>query len=477
MFAALFSHPDSRRGTPRLRRPFGSVSIVAAVLAASLTACGGGGGADESMTSDRSSTLSLDQRIQQALDAQGGSRAWMLPESTDLAAIPQDARNPLTAEKVALGRLLYHDPATGSAGRQAGASGSYSCASCHHAAFGFQAGVRQGIGEGGWGLLQRLARSGFPTADLDVQPVRTPSDMNGAWQRNLLWNGQFGADGVNRDTRAQWTPGTPKAVNQLGYDGLEIQAIAGQSVHRIGPAPAIYHPLFDVAFPDVAPASRYDAEHAGLAIAAFERTLLANRAPWQRWLRGEATAMNDAAKRGAVLFLGKGGCTACHSGPALNLTPDNLASKNPSFFALGFKDMGNPTGTVSSSDVMGARLGRGGFTGRREDDFKFKTPQLYNLADSPFYGHGGSISDLRAVVAYFNAGVPENTEVPPTRLDPRFKPLGLTDDEVDDLTEFLRSGLRDPELMRYQPTRLPSGLCAVSDDAQVRRETGCPSGS
>ncbi len=456
--------------TPALRSV---AAALAGALALAVAGCGGGG--SDALTVDLSSSLTLDQQIERALSAKGGAAAWRMPASDALAAIPQDPRNPLTAEKVALGRLLYHDSATGTAGKQSAlSSGTYSCASCHHASFGFQAGLRQGIGEGGWGLLQRVARSGFPMADLDVQPVRTPSDMNGAWQQNLLWNGQFGAGGVNLDTRAQWTPGTPKAVNQLGYEGLETQAIAGQAVHRIGAAPAVYRPMFDAAYPDVDVSMRYDAERAGLAIAAYERTLMANRAPWQRWLAGETAAMNDAAKRGALLFLGKANCASCHSGPALNLTPDNVATRNPSFFALGFKDMGNPTGTLAVAEVAGANLGRGGFTGVAADRYKFKTPQLYNLSDSPFFGHGGSMTDLRAVVAYFNAGMPENPEVPAAQLAPAFKPLGLSAAEIDDLTEFLKTGLRDPELTRYQPATLPSGQCAISDDAQVRQETGCP---
>ena len=100
--------------------------------------------------------------------------------------------------------------------------------------------MRQGIGEGGWGLLQRNPRSGFPMADLDVQPVRTPSDMNGAWQRNLLWNGQFGADGVNRDTRAQWTAGRTQGTAE-GKQVVPVTGPRGLEYELTVPLPGRYN--------------------------------------------------------------------------------------------------------------------------------------------------------------------------------------------------------------------------------------------
>lgn len=434
-----------------------------------LTGCGGGQDAAEAgtdtVTSARPAGLDtrapLDNELFGALSRQGGLAAWKMPESTDYNAIPQDPRNPITAAKVKLGQMLYHDPGMGTAPKQALAMSSYSCASCHSARYGFQAGIRQGIGEGGEGLLARKVREGMPLADVDVQPVRSPSAMNGAWQRNMLWNGQFGAAGVNAGTEAQWTTGTPKATNHLGYDGLEIQAIAGQGVHRLGAAPAQYTPLFDAAYPELPADKRYGTEAAGLAIAAYERTLLANRAPWQRWMRGEVTAMSDAQKRGALLFLGKAQCVSCHSGPALN---------SETFHALGLKDL---EGLRVTADLPDHR-GRGAFTGNAADNYKFKTPQLYNLADSPFYGHGGSFTSLRDLVVYKNRAVAENTRVPAGQLSPDFHPLGLTDAEIDDLTAFLRDGLHDPDLQRYEPGAVPSGLCVIDEDPLTRRELGLP---
>lgn len=139
---------------------------------------------------------------------------YLLPDSEDLSAIPQDPNNPLTAEKVALGQLLYHETGIAVNPKYASNAGTYSCASCHHAAGGFQAGKAQGIAEGGMGFGQqgegRDRNPEFPGDSLDVQPIRSPSVLNAAYQEVMLWNGQFGATGLNANTQASWTEGTPK---------------------------------------------------------------------------------------------------------------------------------------------------------------------------------------------------------------------------------------------------------------------------
>jgi cytochrome c peroxidase len=222
--------------------------------------------------------------------------------------------------------------------------------------------------------------------------------------------------------------------------------------------------LFDDAFPERPDAERVTEETAGLAIAAYERTLVAYEAPFQRWLRGETDAMTDAEKRGALLFFGEGACVACHSGPA-------LASNT--FHAVGLGDL-------SGSDLVGTydpldpvHLGRGGFTGRDADRYRFKTPQLYNLADHVAFGHGATLLSIREVVAYKNAGVAQVPYFPTHRLSPHFHPLRLTEAEVDDLTAFLERGLYDPRVDRYVPAAVPSGQCFPANDDQSRRDLGC----
>ena len=419
----------------------------------------------------------LDDELRARLVAVSGGQGlgfFQLPASDDFAALPQDPRNPVTPEKVRLGRLLFHETGLLTVPAREGGRFSASCAACHHAQGGFQANLPQGIGEGGtgFGRFGEGRRNHLDYGhDLDVQPIRTPSAMNGAYQQVQLWNGQFGAVGLNAGTEAQWTDGTPKAVNHLGFEGLETQAIAGLTVHRMGEMDrsqvydnATYKQLFAEAFPEQPAGERLTVENAGLAIAAYERTVLANEAPFQRWLRGDLGAMTDAETRGALLFFGKADCAACHTGPALN---------SMTFHALGMADLAGEGVYGDFAADQTTRLGRGGFTGRASDHYKFKTPQLYNLADSPFYGHGAEFRSIREVIEYKNRAEPSNAEVPLSQLSPAFRPLRLTDAEIDDLVAFLTTALRDPSLDRYVPEALPTGNCFPVNDEQARADLGC----
>ncbi len=227
---------------------------------------------------------------------------------------------------------------------------------------------------------------------------------------------------------------------------------------------SIYEDLFDLAFPEWPVETRYTQRTAGLAIAAYERTILANQSPWQDWLRGVNTAMTDSEKRGAALFFGKANCGSCHTGPALN---------SMTFYGYGMADMDGPGVYGGASSSNAANLGRGGFTGNPEENYKFKTPQLYNLKDSPFFGHGGTFHSVREVVEYKNNAVSENPNVPSSQLAEEFVPLGLTDGEINDLVNFIENALYDANLMRYTPQDLPSGLCFPNNDPISMIDQGC----
>jgi cytochrome c peroxidase len=283
-------------------------------------------------------------------------------------------------------------------------------------------------------------------------------------------DGQFGATHLNKGTESNWVEGTPIATNKLGFEGLETQAIAGMSVHRLNINEEIlkmgaYRNLFDVVFPEVPVHERYTKFTAGLAIAAYERTLLSNKAPFQEYLRGNLNALSEQEKQGAILFFGKAQCVSCHSGPALN---------SMQFAAIGMGDLVDcPEPTVKTKTNDPANLGRGGFTKNPEDNFKFKVPQLYNLKDSPFYGHGSSFRSVKDVLVYKNKAIRENNNVPESQLDERFKPLHLSLDEINALEAFLVNGLYDPKLKRFVPQSLPSGLCYPNADIQSRIDMDC----
>ncbi len=419
----------------------------------------------------------LDSALVEALNNASngaGINSYILPDSDDLDNIPQDPNNPLNEAKVALGKLLFHEPAMAIYSRKPQGAYTYSCATCHNAAAGFQAGREQGLGEGGLGFgikgEGRTLDPSYSTAFLDVQPIKSPSIINVAFQKNMLYNGQFGATGVNLGTETFWTLNTPKQANLLGYEGIESQAIGGQIEHLQGldmdffSSNLTYQNLFETAFPDWSENQAMNDTTAGLAIAAWERTVFSQKATFQQWLKGDYEAMNEQEKRGAILFFGKAGCYDCHNGPALN---------SMAFYALGMEDLRGP-GIYGHEPGNGpTNRGRGGFLSNAAEDYKFKVPQLYNLKDSPFYGHGSTFSSVYDVIAYKNAAIPEKTSVPVTQLAEQFVPLNLTEEEIQDITTFIEDALHDPDLIRYVPQSLPSEYCFPNNDAQSRIDLGC----
>jgi len=427
---------------------------------------------------DNADSTMLLNMIRAASDGTG-LRFFTLPESDDYDQIPQDPLNRVTGEKVALGKLLYHDTGFALDGVSEAEPG-WSCASCHHAEAGFKAGIPQGIGEGGIGFgfrgTQRLLDHAFdgnaPAGAVnkpDVQPIASPTILNSAYQSVMLWNGQFGnsAGGVNATVSLDRlaTPDTPKAQNNRELAGLETQAIAGTIVHRLNFSDNTplqnnghYQQMWESAFPA---GSSDVAEDAGKAIAAYERTVLANRAPFQKFLRGDTGALDSQQLRGGVLFFGKAGCVECHRGPALSSAAG--ASEDEMFFALGFDDLDPRHTQVHGSVDDATKKGRGGFSGESDANFQFKIPQLYNLVDADVLGHGASFLSVREVVDYKNRGVAQNNAAR-GNLDSRFVPLGLTAREVSDLVAFLEHALHDPDLARYQPDWLPGSGCLIVDD-------------
>lgn len=405
----------------------------------------------------------LNQRLKQLVNAAApanmGMDYFILPDEWDFEKIPSEEQNPLTPEKVRLGQLLFHETALSINPINPKHWQQSSCASCHFAEAGFRSNLAQGLGTGGLGWNQRRHRDEavFPT-EIDKQNILVPSVLNSAYQDVMMWDGRLGSTGPNRqeDLVQEFD------VNRFGMDGLETQAIDGMIVHKLGTAAISrlreYQKLFAEAFPDrpYVAAEVEDIKRAGLAIAAYERTLLTNQAPFQKWLKGDTKAMSDQQLRGGITFFSSS-CAHCHTGP-------NLAATN--FYAVGFAD--------HQEDWNGVNFGRGSVTKTTSDDFKFKIPQLYNLADSSPYGHGASFNSLREIVEYFNRAEPQNLAAKYSgNISVWFRPLNLTAQQIDDLTAFLEIGLRDPNLNRYVPERLPTGLCFPNNDDESRQQLGC----
>lgn len=415
--------------------------------------------------------VELKERINKA--APNGDLAhFILPSSTDYESIPQEPKNPLSAEKIALGKYLFFETGMGQDALHESGMETYSCGTCHVPSAGFRPGRFQGIADGGMGFgingEIREVNPDYEENELDAQGARPLSLLSVAFVTNTFWNGQFGAGGVNEGTEHLWNEEEMTHVNELGMSGIEVQNIEGMIVHRLKMTPELaenmgYKVLFDIAFQDSPASERYSSENASMAISAYIRTLLPNRAPFQDWLKGDYNALSDAEKRGAILFFGEARCVTCHNSPGLN---------SMEFHALGVNDL-YMMGGLNTDENDRRNLGRAGFTKDPDDLYKFKVPQLYNLADAPFYFHGSSKETLEEVIEYFDEATGENPNVPQEFLSYKFRPLNLTAQEKSDLVEFLKSGLRDPYLDRYAPPYVQSGNCFPNNDPLSQEQMNC----
>ncbi len=398
---------------------------------------------------------------------------YLLPSSENLNALPQDPNNELNASKVALGQLLFFETAFSSEAKYESGKLCYSCSSCHIPESGFGPGRIQGIGDGGVGIgirgEERKIDSEYSESEIDIQGIKALNLVNVAFVKNTFWNGQFGSEASNEGTDHLWDQREDTERNAWGFKAIETQNFEGVDAHRIKFTEekiidSEYDNLFDLSFPYISISNRYSNHTAALALSAYIRTLITDKAPFQRWLKGNSDAMSNIEKEGAILFFGKAKCVSCHYNK-------NLGSGE--FHALGVKDMDqNPLG-IKGIDQDRRNLGRAGFTLEDEDLYKFKVPGLYNISDSPYYFHGASKETLQEVIEYKITAKRENIRVPTLRLSEKLHKIKLTDSEIQKLVSFLSISLRDPDLVRYKPTEVLSGSCFPNNDAQSRIDLGC----
>lgn len=337
-----------------------------------------------------------------------------VPALATLPPPPIPADNSMTPEKVELGKKLFWD------GRLSG-NGSMGCVVCHQPDLG-------------WGTGSPIS-FGYP----GTQHWRNSQTiLNSAYYNKLFWEGNV----TSLETQAPAAAGGAVAGN--GDD-----AMMEMRLRFVPEYVKAFKEVFGTEWPHIAQAWQ--------AIAAFQRTIVTDAAkvPFDRYLAGEKTALSDAAKRGMELFNGKAGCISCHNGA--------LAS-DQRFYNLGvpaapeFKDdplyqitlrwelyqKGMPEEVYrSGADDLGLYHR----TKRPDDKGKFRTPSLRELRWTAPYMHNGVFETLLDVVAFYDAGGgPGNTAL---------KPLGLQDEEKNDLVAFLEALSMHKALLMDEP-QLPA---------------------
>jgi cytochrome c peroxidase len=196
----------------------------------------------------------------------------------------------------------------------------------------------------------------------------------------------------------------------------------------------------------------------GKAFEAYERQLISGPSPFARYVRDVgADDFSAAARRGLSLFIGKAACNECHRGPVLTDNefhnvgvPQAVGVNTPTVDEGRYEDVSvllvdpfNSAGSFSADPAAGAARLAGIDAGDETTKGQFRTKSLLDVAETGPYFHNGSASTLRAVVQLYNAGGGD-VGTYSGQLDPKIRPLGLSDAEVDDLVAFLRSLTGEP---------------------------------
>jgi cytochrome c peroxidase len=328
---------------------------------------------------------------------------WDLPKGVPPPPVP--AANPMSVAKVRLGRYLFYD-------KRLSVNGTQSCATCHKQELAFTDGRATGLGATG----QSHSRSAM-------------SLVNVAFNATLTWSNP-----ALRSLEEQvLVPLLGEHPEELGMHGRDRDLFA--LLHR----EPVYCRLFPQAFPGGP--EPFTLANLARAIAAFERTIISARSPYDRYhTGGDPTAVSDAVKRGEAVFFTdhEGGCFRCHSGV-------NLGG-GPEFHNTGLYNVAGPYSYPAPN------LGIFEHTRRPADMGKFKAPSLRNIALTAPYMHDGSIATLEEVVEHYAAGGRTIAAGPnagrgsanPHR-DPLMASIHMTDQNKRDLLAFLRS-LTDEEL-------------------------------
>src|SRR5262249_55490756 len=326
------------------------------------------------------------------------------------------ADNPMSTAKVELGRRLFYE-------ERISVNGKESCATCHKQELAFTDGRARAEGTTG-----------------ELHPRSSMSLANVAYNPSLTWD--------NPDMRLLEEQAL---IPILGTDPIEL-GLKGSENRFLSELrrDAIYQRLFREVFQEEA--DPYTLTNVAKALAAFERTIISVRSPYDRYrLDGDLDAISDAAKRGEILFFSgeRTACFQCHGGWNLNGAVAYAGGKPPE---PPFRNTGlyNLSGRYSYPEP---NTGMYRFTKRTQDVGKFRVPTLRNIAVTAPYMHDGSVATLEEVVDHYAAGgrtIASGPYAGVGRNNPNkagnVQGFNLTASEEKDLVAFLES-LTDKEFL------------------------------
>jgi cytochrome c peroxidase len=436
------------------------------VLVAGLAAC--------SPDATPSPTDPLDSQLRDALATNG--------------VAPLPAPPVQNANLVALGRLLMFD-------KILSGNKDIACATCHHPTTHTSDGLTLAVGTMGTGAIGgRQPAAGHPFI-----PRNSPDLFNRGYAQfaHMFWDGRVetisgtlhtpagaalpaGLSGplaaqamfpvLNRDEMRGQVGDTSTDGQHNELADVGDNDFAGGWAALLARLMAIpsYVQKFQAAYPGVA-VGNFGFQHAANAIGAFEaQAFVANHTPFDSYLAGDNSALSDSAKRGALVFYGRGRCGKCHSG---------ALTSNQNFENIGIPQLG------PGKQADGLDHGRNGVTAVAAEDYAFKAPQLRNVVLTGPWMHNGAYSTLAAAIRHYSNPRQMLANYDPTQLPAALEPtvrndpatrnavlatldmrvdstINLTNAEVAQIEAFFET-LTDPaslDLSGQIPDSVPSGL-------------------
>ncbi len=289
---------------------------------------------------------------------------------------PEPADNPTTPAKVALGKMLYHEP-------RISANGVVSCNSCHNV---------MGGGDDN--------RSGSIGVRDQVGGRSAPTVWNSAFNSVQFWDGRA----PSLEAQAKGPVTNPGEMGMKSWDEV---------IARLKAMPG-YTEAFAAAF---GAGDTVTVDNFAKAVAAYERTLITPNSPYDQYVKGNKAALTDQQVRGMNTFA-EVGCVQCHSGAAFNgpQLPEGTG------FFMKFPLYQN--GVMEARYNFSADNGRFDVTGNEADRHAFKVPTLRNVALTAPYFHNGTVKTLQDAVMVMGK-VQLNKD--------------LTEQQISDITAFLNA--------------------------------------
>ena len=462
---------------PSLRvraRPSVRAGALAAVLASCACSSAGvgvaaGDGADGGGSGDSGGLSAAESAALQSL-----SPAQLPPPPADISN--RFADDPAAAK---FGQSLFFDPSfsgllldpdndgTATTLGKVGDSGKVACAGCHLPKMGFL--DARSPGEtislaAGWGLRRapslldvgqdKLVTWGGRHDALYNQvfgPIESPVEMNSS----RLYVAEQLAKKYRAPYEAIFGPmpafDDPSKFPQLAANVTGCAPLYGIPQPSCGkPCDGVSHGTpgdgaeFDSLGPDDQQAVTLAVVNMGKAIGAYERLLSCGQSRFDQWMAGDASALNESEQQGARLFVGKGLCSSCHSGPFLSDQQFHDVGLGPKPVNVAFADLGDEGAATGIAGALADPLNTRGIYSDGDDGrlptsvtpnmtAAFKTPMLRCVGLRPSYMHTGQVRTLAQVVAFFNKagdgpGITGKNEL---------VPLNLSADEQQALTDFL----------------------------------------